>query len=151
LDVNKRLLNDQVVKQVKEVFDSQLNQPVEVLFFGDQHDCEYCDDTHQLIEELIAISPKLALRTYDLDQQADVARQYGVDKAPSLVLVANDGDQLTDYGVRFAGIPSGHEFSSLIQGLLLVSSRDSALDEKTRQALKALKEPVTLQVYVTPT
>ncbi len=74
-----------------------------------------------------------------------------MDKSPSLVLAARDGDQLTDYGVRFAGIPSGHEFSSLIQSLILVSGRDSALDEKTRQALKALKEPVTLQVYVTPT
>jgi glutaredoxin-like protein len=149
--MSKRLLNDQVVKQVKEVFDSQLKHPVDVLFFGEQHECEYCADTRQLVEELTATSPKLALQTYDLEQHADLARQYRVDKSPSLVLAARDGDQLTDYGVRFAGIPSGHEFSSLIQSLILVSGRDSALDEKTRQALKALKEPVTLQVYVTPT
>ena len=149
--MSKRLLNDNVIKQVQEVFDSQLNQPVDVLFFGEQHDCEYCDDTRQLVEELTAISPKLTLHTYDLDQHADLADQYMVDKSPSLVLAARDGDQLTDYGVRFAGIPSGHEFSSLIQSMILVSTRDSALDEKTRQALKGLKEPVNLQVYVTPT
>jgi glutaredoxin-like protein len=149
--MSKRLLNDEVVKQVKEVFDSQLTQPVDVLFFGEQHECEYCADTLQLVEELTTLSPMLALQTYDLDQHAELAHQYRVDKAPSLVLAARDGDQLTDYGVRFAGIPSGHEFSSLIQSLILVSGRDSALDEKTRQALKALKEPVTLQVYVTPT
>jgi glutaredoxin-like protein len=149
--MEKKLLNDQVVNQVKEVFDSQLNQPVEVLFFGQQHDCDYCDDTRQLVEEVIAISPKLGLQVYDLDQHAEIANQYGVDKVPSLVLAAKNGDDLTDYGVRFAGIPSGHEFSSLIQSLILVSSRDSALNEKTRQALKKLKKPVTLQVYVTPT
>lgn len=149
--MEKKLLNDQVVNQVKEVFDSQLNQPVEVLFFGQQHDCDYCDDTRQLVEEVTAISPKLSLQVYDLEQHAVLANQYGVDKAPSLVLAAKNGDDLTDYGVRFAGIPSGHEFSSLIQSLILVSSRDSALNEKTRQALKKLKKPVTLQVYVTPT
>ena len=149
--MGKRLLNDQVVKQVKEVFDSQLKQPVDVLFFGQQHECEYCDDTRQLAQEVTALSPKLSLHTYDLDQQADIARQYGVDKAPTLVLTARDGEITTDYGVRFAGIPSGHEFGSLIQSLILVSGRDSALDQKTRQALKELKEPVTLLVYVTPT
>lgn len=149
--MEKKLLNDQVIKQVKEVFDSQLNQPVEVLFFGQQHDCDYCDDTHQLVEEVTAISPKLNLQTYDLEQHAEIASQYGVDKAPSVVLAARDGDGLTDYGVRFAGIPSGHEFSSLIQSLILVSDRDSGLNDQTRQALKKLTQPVTLQVYVTPT
>ena len=147
----KNLLNEQVVSQVKEVFDNQLKQPVEVLFFGQQHDCDYCDDTHQLVEELTAISPKLGLRTYDLDRDVEIARQYNVDKVPSLVLTAKNGDDLVDYGVRFTGIPSGHEFSSLIQSLILVSGRDSALNEKTRQVLKNLKKPVTLQVYVTPT
>jgi len=147
----KNLLNEQVVSQVKEVFDNQLKQPVEVLFFGQQHDCDYCDDTHQLVEELITISPKLGLRTYDLDRDVEIARQYNVDKVPSLVLTAKNGDDLVDYGVRFTGIPSGHEFSSLIQSLILVSGRDSALNEKTRQVLKKLTKPVMLQVYVTPT
>ena len=149
--MEKKLLNDQVIKQVKEVFDSQLNQPVEVLFFGQQHDCDYCDDTHQLVEEVTAISPKLNLQAYDLEQHAEIASQYGVDKAPSVVLAARDGDGLIDYGVRFVGIPSGHEFSSLIQSMILVSGRDSGLNDQTRQALKKLTQPVTLQVYVTPT
>lgn len=149
--MGNKLLNDQIVKQVKEVFDNQLNLPVEVLFFGREDDCDYCEDTYQLVEELISISPKLGLRSYDLDREAEIARQYGVDKAPSLVLTAKNDNDLVDYGVRFAGIPSGHEFSSLIQSLILVSGRDSALNEKTRQILKNLKKPVTLQVYVTPT
>jgi glutaredoxin-like protein len=149
--MGKKLLNDQVVDQVKDVFDNQLNQPVEVLFFGQQHDCDYCDDTRQLVEEVTAISPKLSLQVYDLDQHGEIASQYGVEKSPSLVLAAKNGADLTDYGVRYLGIPSGHEFSSFIQSLILVSSRDSALNEDTRLALKKLTKPVTLQVFVTPT
>jgi glutaredoxin-like protein len=56
-----------------------------------------------------------------------------------------------DYGVRFAGIPSGHEFSSLIEGLILVSGRDSGLSGEIRKQLRGLKNPVLLQVFVTPT
>lgn len=149
--MGKKLLNDQVVRQVKDVFDSQLKQPVEILFFGQRQDCEYCSDTLALVEELTAISEKLSLSTYDLEQDREVAGKYNVDKAPSLVLAAKNSNDLVDYGVRFAGIPSGHEFSSLIQSLILVSGRDSSLNEKTRQALKKLTKPVTLQVYVTPT
>lgn len=149
--MEKKLLDEQIVKQVKEVFDSQMKEAVEVLFFGSKHDCDYCADTRQLVSEIVALSPKLSLQEYDIDEHEDLARQYNVDKTPVLVLTAKDSHGLTDYGVRFAGIPSGHEFSSLIQSLLLVSGRDSTLNEKTRQALKKLTKPVTLQVYVTPT
>lgn len=148
--INTRLLNEEVVGQVKEVF-QQLQSPVEVLFFGSQQDCEYCDDTLRLIQEVTSLSDKLGLRVYDLEQDAALASQYKVDKAPSIVLAGRDGDQLLDYGVRFAGIPSGHEFSSLIHTLILVSGRDSQLDPKTRQFLAGLDKPVLLQVFVTPT
>jgi len=39
----------------------------------------------------------------------------------------------------------------LIQDLILVSGRDSGLSPKTRSFLAGLKQPVTLQVFVTPT
>jgi len=67
------------------------------------------------------------------------------------VLAGRDGDQILDFGVRYAGIPSGHEFSSLIHDLVLVSGRDSGLSEETRQFLSSLDQPVLLQVFVTPT
>lgn len=148
--MSEKLLSEDIVQQLKDVF-NQLQSPVEVLFFGSKNDCEYCEDTRQLVEELVAVSDKLNLQVHDMQEQAELARQYNVDKAPGLVLAVRDGDQIVDYGVRFAGIPSGHEFSSLVHDLVLVSSRDSGLSPQTRQFLGELKEPVLLQVYVTPT
>lgn len=145
-----RLLNEDVIGQIKDVF-AQLQNPVEVLFFGKKSDCEYCDDTLQLVQEIVEISDQIHLTTYDIEEDAEVAAQYKVDKVPGLVLAGRDGDQVIDYGVRFAGIPSGHEFSSLIHDLTLVSKRDSGLSEKTREFLAGLKKPVLLQVFVTPT
>ncbi len=145
------LLNDDIIQQVKELF-QQLDQPVAVLFFGDANGaCDYCDDTKQLLEEVTALSDKLSLETYDLQANADVAAQYNVDKAPGIVIAAKDGDTIKDYGIRYAGIPSGHEFTSIINDLLNVSRRDSGLSEATRQYLASLDKDVLLQVFVTPT
>jgi alkyl hydroperoxide reductase subunit AhpF len=148
--MSERLLNEGIVSQIQEVF-AQLNQPVEVLFFGSKTDCDYCQDTLQLVEEVTEISDKLHLQKFDIDDNAAVAKQYNVDKVPGLVIAGRDGDKIIDYGVRLAGIPSGHEFSSLIQDMLLVSNHDSGLDSNTREFLKGLKQPVLLQVFVTPT
>lgn len=145
-----QLLNEDIRNQVQEVF-SQLKDPVQVLFFGRETDCDYCDDTRQLIEEVTTLSDKLALSVYDLDRDAAIASHYNVDKAPGMVIAGRDGDQIIDYGVRLSGIPSGHEFSSLIHDLILVSGRDSGLSQPTRQMLSKLTKPVHLQVFVTPT
>ena len=146
----EKLLNDGVIKQIEEAF-APMKESVHILFFGQKEGCAYCPDTQQLLEEVAEISEKLTIDVYDLDEDADVAKKFNVDKAPGIVIAAKDGDIVSDYGVRYAGIPSGHEFSALIQDILLVAERDSGLAQETRDFLKELTEPVLLQVFATPT
>jgi glutaredoxin-like protein len=145
-----KLLDEKICKQVSEAFEG-LSQPVQMLFFGSHENCELCNDTRQLLEEVAALSPKLGLSAYDLQADASVAEKYQVDKAPVFVVVAKDGEQFINTGIQYAGIPSGHEFSTLIQDILLVSRRDSGLKPATREFLKTLQKPIHLQVFVTPT
>ncbi len=150
------LLSDKIASQVRDVFNANLQQPVELLYFGRQQDCDYCDDNRQLLEEVTALHPTLHLITYDLDANADVARQYGIADAPATVIAARDEAQdgtasVHDYGIRLLGIPSGHEFGTLIQDLIVVSGRDSGLEPATRAFLSNLQKPIHLQVFVTPT
>jgi len=144
------LLNEDVKKQVREVFNG-LQLPVQILFFGSQENCNYCNDTRQLLEEVVALSPKLGLTVYDLHADAAIAEQYHVDKTPAFVVAVKDGETLMNTGIQYAGIPSGHEFNTLIQDIILVSSRDSGLKPATREFLKTLQKPIHLQVFVTPT
>jgi glutaredoxin-like protein len=148
--MTEKLLNQEVIRQVQDAF-AQLKEPVQVLFFGKKEDCDYCDDALTLVEEVVGLSDKLSLAVYDIDEDAETARQYKVDKAPGMVIAGLDGEQVLDYGIRLAGIPSGHEFSSLVHDLILVSGRDSGLNPKTRAYLSKLEKPVHLQVFVTPT
>jgi alkyl hydroperoxide reductase subunit AhpF len=145
-----RLLDENITAQIRDVL-AGLDQPVHLMFFGRDHGCEYCNETRQLVEEVVALSNKLSLDTYDLDINPEVGMQYQMDKAPGILFATKNGDRINDLGIRYAGIPSGHEFSSFIQDILLASSRDSGLAAETRAFLQSLKEPVRLQVFVTPT
>lgn len=146
------MLDENITKQVQEVF-AALEHPVEILFFGssDKERCGYCEETKQLLEEVSAISDQLYLSVYDIEADAGLAKQYKVDAVPSFVLAGREGEQILDYGIRYKGIPAGHEFSSLVNDLVLVSRRDSNLSPETRKFLKELNQPVNLQVFVTPT
>jgi alkyl hydroperoxide reductase subunit AhpF len=144
------ILNDTIRQQVRDAL-AGMKEPVQILFFGSQQDCPACSDTRQLVEEVTGLSDKLGLSIYDIGSDAAIAGQYHVDKVPGLVIAAKDGGIITDYGIRLSGIPSGHEFTTLIQDILFVSGRDSGLSAATRQFLKSLEKPVHLQVFVTPT
>jgi len=145
-----KVLNDQIIKQIEEAF-NDVQEPVQVLFFGSKDNCDYCNESKQLLEKVTSINDKVELSVYDIQENADVAEQYNVTKTPGIVIAAKDNAEVTNLGIQFSGIPSGHEFSTLITDILIVSKRESGLDEKTREFLKNLDKPLHLQVFVTPT
>mgnify|MGYP001451822316 CR=1 FL=1 len=145
-----KILDDGILKQVQEVF-AELDGEVRVIYFRSENNCEYCNETQQLLEEVVSLAEKLSIEVVDLDQNPQTGAQYQVDKTPAFVIAGKDGEQITDFGIRYLGIPAGHEFTSLINDLLLVSKRDSGLTPQTREFLAELKEPLLLQVFVTPT
>lgn len=146
----EKILDAQVVQQIQEVF-AELKEPVQLLLFRSSEDCDTCDATQQLLEEVAAVSDQVELDVYDLVADKVVADRFHVDKAPGMVVAASNGGDIMDLGIRFSGIPSGHEFNTLISDILLASKRDSGLSQKTRDYLKDLTQPLLLQVFVTPT
>ena len=143
------LLNEAIQKQVRQVF-NQIKYPVRLLVFtqgeGGALECQMCQDNRQLVEEVAALSDKVSVEIYDFDGDAKIAKQHGVDKIPAVVIV---GDK--DYGVRFYGIPSGYEFSSLIESIVAVGKRQPSLSKKSLAEILRLDKPVHIQVFVTPT
>jgi alkyl hydroperoxide reductase subunit AhpF len=105
--------NDREVLQ-KEF--EQLAQPVKLVLFVEEQSYEYCETTKQLLEEIAALSDKISVETFNLQVDKDKAAQFQIDKAPAIAVVNGK-----DYGIRYFGIPSGYEFSSLIGDILDVS------------------------------
>lgn len=146
----EKLITAEIAGQIEEIF-ADLEGAVKIVFFSKSEDCDYCDEIDQLIGEVAELSDKISVEVHDLTDAADLAEKHGVKYAPTLVMLAQDGETLTDFGVRLLGAPAGHEFTTLIHDIIYVSKRRTDLDEDTRQYLQALTEPLLLQVFVTPT
>ncbi|MDX9848982.1 MAG: thioredoxin family protein [Anaerolineaceae bacterium] len=146
-----KLLDDKTKEQVKEFF-SELDKPVKMIFFGStEENCEYCSETIGLLSEIAELNPLIHLDEYDFEKHQEIAAQYRVDKVPMTVIAGMKDNDLIDYGIRLAGIPAGHEFTTLINDLVMVSKQDSGLSPEIREKLASLEKPVNLQVFVTPT
>jgi glutaredoxin-like protein len=126
----------------------RLSRPVKLLVFTQEMECGFCKDTRELVEEVAALSDLISVEVKDFVKDEEAARGMGIDKIPAIA-VLGEGDR--DYGIRFFGIPSGYEFISLLESLELASRGDSGLAPQTREKLRNLKKPLSLQVFVTPT
>lgn len=146
----EKVLDGQIIKQIQQAF-AGIEEPVQVLLFTSQENCDYCNEARQLLEEVVLLDDKLELSVYDIDDERDLAARFNVTNAPGIVIAAREGEDIKNLGILFSGIPSGHEFSTLINDILIVSRRDSGLDAGTREFLKNLDKPLHLQVFVTPT
>ena len=143
------LLKEEDRKAIKEEL-SGLQHAVTLLLFTQEFECQYCRESRQLAEEVSRLSDQVSLEVYDLQADADIAEQYGIEKSPARV-VMRGGEEPKDFGIRFFGIPSGYEFGTFIEDIKIVGSGQSGLSEETKQELAALETPVHFQVFVTPT
>ncbi|MBK8784678.1 MAG: thioredoxin family protein [Anaerolineales bacterium] len=98
----EKLLNEQVVGQIKQAFADLVN-PVQILFFGSKENCEYCNETQQLLSEISATDEKVSLSQYDLNDDAAIAAQYKVDKAPAIVVASKTASRSLTLASSFRG------------------------------------------------
>jgi glutaredoxin-like protein len=142
------LLNEKDAQVVRERL-AKLPRPVTVAVFSQEFECAYCRDTRELMEELARLSAgKVSVEVYDLVKDKPTADAWGIDKIPAVAVRGPGGE---DHGIRFFGIPAGYEFASLLESLEMVAKGDSGLSPAVREKLKSLRDPLDLQVFVTPT
>ena len=139
------MLKDKDRKLIQEWF-QKLRDPVRLVLFTQQNECEYCQETRDLAEEIASLSEKVSVEVYDFVADEAVAKEYAIDKIPAIAIVGTK-----DYGVRYYGFPGGYEFTSLVEDIIAVSNGEHGLAEATLKQLAELTVPVHLQVFVTPT
>jgi glutaredoxin-like protein len=127
---------------------SPLKKQVKLVLFIQELDCQYCKETQQLLKELSETSDMIELEIKNNIIDKNDAEKYGIDKTPAILMLDEEGN---DYGIKFYGIPSGYEFSTLLEDILLFGTGEHGLSDKVVEQIKSVKNPVHLQVFVTPT
>ncbi len=145
------LISPQDAEHLRNEFEAQLVNPVKLVMFTQTVECQFCAETRQIAEEIAELSDNITLEVYNFVTDKATADLYEIDKIPAIAILRLEDGQDRDYGVRFYGIPSGYEFTSIIEGIVDVSKGESGLQPKTKEALAALTQPVHFQVFITPT
>jgi glutaredoxin-like protein len=139
------LIQDADAIEIRERLKEMVN-PVKLVHFTQELNLEYGREAKQVLEELATLSDKLSLEIYNFLLDKEKVAEYGIDKVPATV-IRNE----KDYGIKFYGLASGYEFSTLLDAILAVSKGDSGLRQESREKLRAVNQPLHLQVFVTPT
>ena len=136
------------------IFDKNLKGPVAIDYFTQKQptlslpiqECMYCRETGELLGEIAALSSQIRLNVHDLVADEDIAKEFGIRQIPSFVLSGAAKGR-----VRFLGIPSGYEFSTVIEDLVDVAAGKTDLSPKVREELAGVPKEVHIQVFGTPT
>ena len=139
------ILDDDDRAEVSELLED-MDEPIDVHVFT-QDDCEYCEETVALIEDVADLTDEIEMAVHDMDDP--LAAELGADHydgGPVTVITRDDID-----GVRYFGIPSGQEFSAFLQDMISVSTGEPDIDESVLEEVAEIDEPVDITVFVTPT
>ena len=127
-------------------FQEKLVDPVKIVMFTQEIECQYCEQTRMLVQELAPLNDKIMVQILDFVKDAAIAKEYGIDKIPAIAILGKK-----DYGVRIYGIPYGYELQTLVEAIVTVSKGTTDLSENTKSILKEVKSPVHIQVFVSLT
>ena len=74
--------------------------------------CTTCDAARAVLTDVAGRRPNLALAEASVDDELSLARQHGVLRAPTVLLVGADGG----VRARFAGVPAPDALGELVDG-----------------------------------
>lgn len=95
------------------------------------------------IQEVTEMIPLVTVRELGSAEAAGL-----VERVPGVALLRPDG---TDLRVRFAGLPTGYEFSSFLSAVADAAAPETRLQPATAEALAELAADVHIKVFSTPT
>ena len=121
---------DQDLKDQLAAYLERLQQPIELVASLD--DSEAARELDALLDDIAALSPK-------------ISRATGDDPRKPSFLIRRAG---TGVQVGFAGIPLGHEFTSLVLALLQVGGHPVKIDEALAAQVRALPGDYRFETYM---
>lgn len=124
------MLDDALKAQLQQYL-GMLRQPIRLIASLD--DSETGKDMGELLNTIVGLSDKVTLDTSGTDA-----------RTPSFVVARESEAQ----GVRFAGLPLGHEFTSLVLALLWTGGHPPKVEQDVIDSIKGLDGDFNFEVYM---
>lgn len=123
---------DANLRQQLQTYLERLTQPVELVAALDESDASL--EMRDLLRDIATLSPLLSYEERDDDAQ----------RKPSFSVNRKGGD----IKIRFAGIPMGHEFTSLVLALLQAGGYPPKVDASVMEQIQSLRGEFRFETFI---
>src|SRR5471032_2359010 len=133
--VRNQIMLDATLKAQLKAYLEKVVQPIEIVASLD--DSAKAREMQDLLQDIVQLSDKITLT---ISADATVRKPSFSINRPG-----------TDIGVRFAGVPMGHEFTSLVLALLQVGGHTIKLDEAVIEQVRNLEGDFVFETFISLT
>jgi glutaredoxin-like protein len=140
-----QLLNTELQDQIRDYL-SPMKNKVTLMLFTQESPCETCTETRQLLKEVSELNPLISFVEKDLIEDIRDVDQYGITLTPSFIMLDSDGNYR---GVKFNGIPAGHEINSFLTAIIDMSNQEFDYEKSILDRIQKINKPVNIKVFVT--
>lgn len=137
-----KIFNKEILNQVKQGL-NRIKNPIKIITFTEDNK-PLCNEVVAMMTQLTTLNNKIEFEKYDLFTNSDLAKKYEIDKIPgTTILVSNKPT-----GIKFYGIPTGHEINSLLFAILESSGMSTPLESKLENTIKKIDKKINIKVFV---
>lgn len=137
------LLNDALRAQIKGVF-AKVENEVTLVSIVDKTNPKSIE-LRDLVLDMSDLSDKLNAKIYNKGENPEVEEKINADKFPVVALLDKDKNYV---GVKFHGVPGGHELNSFILSIYNVGGPGQQVSEETIKNIKKIDKKVNVKVCV---
>lgn len=110
-----------------------------------RQECRFCEEVGAALAEIAALHPRITLTVHEFTQAKAEAAKLGVKRVPCTVIRGQ-----ANRALRYYGLPGGQQFPNLIETIVMSSRAGVQIEPAAQAALRKLREPVQVSVFVTP-
>ncbi|WP_218312503.1 alkyl hydroperoxide reductase subunit F [Alteromonas antoniana] len=127
------MLNQDILNALKGYFASMQKTVTFVVQTGEH---SKRDELVKFLSDIAGVSDNVQLEERDTQGELRSAISF---------LLEADGE---DTGIRFSGIPGGHEFNSMVLAILHASGTELKIDDSLKGIIKGVKEDLHFEVFI---
>lgn len=144
-NVSKRskLLNDGLRSQLKGVL-ARLEKNVTIVSIVDESNSKSIE-LRDLILDIADLDERVNAEVYNKGENVEVENKIHADKYPVVALLDSDKKYS---GVKFHGVPGGHELNSFILAIYNLGSAGQQISEETLNNIKKIDKDINIKVCV---
>jgi thioredoxin reductase (NADPH) len=144
-DIQKRsnLLNDGLRTQLKGIL-ARLDKSVTLVSVVDESNSKSIE-LRDLVLDIAELGEKVSAEIYTKGENIEVENKINADKYPIVALLNSEKSYS---GVKFHGVPGGHELNSFILAIYNLGSEGQQISEETLNNIKKIDKGINIKVCV---